>query len=94
MVSLNNVKKELYNIKEYVIGVYHHNNITYLILSHNEENKTLDVINFTQFGAIQKTSSIPILGHYELFPDNQNMNQMLNNSFEWTKFISKFSGMI
>lgn len=91
MVSLNNAHKEIRRLKDFVIGVYFHANTTYLIISIDEKTKTLDTINFTQFGAIQRDFNMPIIGHYQLFPDGKNMNEMLNSPFDWTEFISKFN---
>lgn len=81
---------ELNIIKSSVIGILYHNNTIYLVVHYNEKNKTVDAINITQFGAIQKNYAMPIMGKFELFPNNQNMNQMLDHIFEWTKFIAQF----
>ena len=91
MVSLDNVHKELRTLKKFVIGVYFHANTVYLIISHDERTKTLDTINITPFGAIQRDYNMPIRGHYELFPDGKNMNDMLDNPQDWASFISIFS---
>jgi hypothetical protein len=55
-------------------------------------NVTIDTITFSQFGNIQEKFNLPIdYGVLKLFPDNKNMNDMLDNPFEWNAFIKSFS---
>ncbi len=93
--AISNGQIGLYNLKDEVIGIYHHANTTYLVLEHNTESNNISIaVNVTQFGAIQTNYGMPNIGHLELFPDGKNMNDMLNDPFQWTMFISKFSGQI
>ena len=53
--------------------------------------KTLDTINITDFGAIQSNYCLSKrVGQLHLFPDDKNMNDMLDNPFEWSRFMAKF----
>ena len=56
-------------LKDLIIGIYEYENNLYLITSYNKENNTLNAVNVTQGGAINTTYNMPILEHFELFPE-------------------------
>lgn len=80
-------------LKEDVIGIYKHHTLGVfeLVLSINKQLKTIETCFISQFGVIQRGYSIPYQqGKLILFPDGKNMNNMLENPFEWEKFIKQF----
>lgn len=83
----------LETLKMYTIGIYKHSNIGIfeLVLSIDKQRETIETVFISQFGAIQRGFSVPYQqGILKLFPDNRNMNQMLDNPFEWNEFIKSF----
>lgn len=94
MKSIRNAQNELNNLKNEVIGVYKHRNIGVfeLVLSVDKEKETIKTVFISQFGAIQQGFAIPYQqGILHLFPENKNMNQMLDDPFEWQAFINQFN---
>ena len=92
MKKYTTVQKELDKLKNDVIGLFkmRNSNVFELIIN-VKEFATLDVIRITQFGAIQQEFNLPIhYGTFKLFPDNKNMNQMLDNPFEFDIFVESF----
>lgn len=94
MKSIKTAQNELNSIKNDVIGLFkmRNSNVFELVVNHQKVNETVDVIRITQFGVIQLEYDLPIhFGNLKLFPDNKNMNEMLDNPFEWDTFIKSFS---
>jgi len=93
MKSITNAQQELNTLKNDIIGIYKHrtSGVFELVLSINKQTETIETCFISQFGAIRRGFGIPYrLGILKIFPDNKNMNQMLNNPFEWDKFIKQF----
>ena len=68
------------------IGVYE------LVLKINKDAETIETIFISQFGAIQRGFGIPYQqGQLIMFPQGKNMNQMLDNPFEFDAFIKSFN---
>lgn len=94
MKSIRTAQNELNNIKNDVIGIFKmkNSNVFELVVNYQKTDETVDVIRITQFGVIQLEYDLPIhFGKLKLFPDRSNMNDMLDNSFEWEAFIKSFS---
>jgi len=94
MKSIKTAQNELNTLKNDVIGLFkmRNSNVFELAVNHQKVNETVDVIRITQFGVIQLEYDLPIhFGTLKLFPDNKNMNDMLDNPFEWDAFIKSFS---
>lgn len=92
MVNTQQAQIQLDELKHGVIGLFksRNSNVFELVTDVND-NDTIDVIRITQFGIIQQECNLPVhFGTLKLFPDNKNMNQMLENPFEWNEFINSF----
>lgn len=86
--SLNELKKEIIGIFKIVDsdGTFRYELIVDL------DDNTVDTLNITQFGAIQQTHGCPrSFGIVKLFPNNQNMCEILLNPFEFNEFINSFN---
>ena len=93
MVHTQQAQRELNTLKNDVIGLFkmRNSNVFELVINCQETNQTIDVIRITQFGVIQKEHNLPThFGRLHLFPNNKNMNQMLDNPFEFNAFIKSF----
>ena len=93
MKSITNAQQELDTLKNDVIGLFkmRNSNVFELVVNHQETNQTIDVIRVTQFAVIQLEFNLPIhYGQLIMFPNNKNMNQMLDNPFEFDAFIKSF----
>lgn len=94
MKSIKNAQQELNTLKNDVIGIYKHRTLGVfeLVLKINKEAETIETIFISQFGAIQRGFGIQYQqGILKLFPDNKNMNEMLDNPFEFDAFIKSFN---
>ena len=94
MKSIKNAQSELNSIKDNVIGIFkmRNSNVFELVVNYQETNQTIDVIRVTQFAVIQLEFNLPIhFGTLFLFPADKNMNEMLDNPFEWAEFIKQFN---
>lgn len=94
MKSIKTAQQELNVLKNDVIGLFKSRNSTIfeLVVNHQETNQTIDVIRVTQFAVVQLEYNLPIhFGQLIMFPQGKNMNQMLDNPFEWDAFIKSFS---
>ncbi len=79
----------LHNLKSDVIGIVKNHDRFELLIKENEN--TLDTVNITEFGAVHFNYQLPkSYCHWILFPDNNNMNEMLDNPYEWDKFMRQF----
>jgi hypothetical protein len=92
MKTIRNAQNELNTLKNDVIGIFKMRDVFLLVVNHQEPNNTIDIIRVTQFAVIQLEFNLPIhFGTLHLFPDNKNMNEMLENPFEWAEFIKQFN---
>jgi hypothetical protein len=94
MKPIQKAQQELNNLKNDVIGLFkmRNSNIFELVIDCKETNQTIDVIRITQFAVVQIEYNLPThFGRLYLFPKGKNMNQMLDNPFEWDAFIKSFS---
>jgi len=94
ITNIAKVQNELNVLKNDLIGIYKHSTIGVfeLVLSIDKNTETIETCFISQFGAIQRGFLIPYQqGKLSLFPDNKNMNDMLDNPFEWDAFIKSFS---
>ena len=90
MKSITNARQELNNLKNDVIGLVLIHGTFHLVTEVDET--TFDSIFITHFGAIQRDFSVSRqMFNVKLFPDNKNMNEMLDNPFEFDAFIKSFS---
>ena len=91
MASTAKAQNELNDLKNYVIGIFKTNNKIHLVMNYQEPNQTVDLLTVNEFGVLQKEFNIPIdFGKLFLFPDNKNMNEMLNDVFGWAEFCKQF----
>ena len=91
MVSTVKAQKELDDLKNHVIGIFKSDNKIHLVMNYEESIQTVDLLTVTGFGALRKEFNIPIyFGRLFLFPDNKNMNEMLNDVFGWAEFRKQF----
>lgn len=93
MINTQQAQIQLDELKFGVIGLFKsRNSDLFELVTDVNDNDTIDVIRVTQFGVIQSEFNLPIhYGVFKLFPDNKNMNQILNNPFEWNDFIKSFT---
>lgn len=94
MVDTQQAQQQLDELKKEVIGLFkgRNSNVFELVINCQEANDTIDVIRVTQFAEIQKQFKLAThFGKLQLFPNNKNMYQMLNNPFEWAEFIEDFN---
>jgi hypothetical protein len=94
MKSIRNAQQELNNLKNDVIGLFkmRNSNVFELVVNHQETNQIIDVIRVTQFAVVQLEYNLPIhFGQLIMFPQGKNMNEMLNNPFEFDAFIKQFN---
>ena len=91
MKSITNAQQELNTLKNDVIGLFKIKDCFELVVQVYET--TIRTIRITQFGVIQESlyNFDYVRGNFKLFPDNKNMNQMLDNPFEFDAFIKSFS---
>lgn len=95
--NINIAQQGLNNLKNDVIGIFkpHFRGRFELIIKNNEN--TLDTINITEFGAIQRNIALPKdSGKIMMFEDAltcraKNLNDMLDNPFEFDAFIKSFN---
>ena len=91
MVSTAKAQNELNDLKNYVIGIFKTKNKIHLVMNYQEPNQTVDLLTVNEFGVLQKEFNVPIdFGKSFLFPDNKNMNEMLNDVFGWAEFRKQF----
>jgi len=93
MKSIKKAQQELNSIKNDVIGLFkmRNSNVFELVVNYQEPNQTIDVIRITQFAVVQLEFNLPVhFGTLHLFPKNKNMNEMLEDVYEWDKFIKQF----
>ena len=93
MVNTQQAQMQLDELKYGIIGLFkNRGSNNFELVTDVNDNDTIDVIRITQFGVIQQEYNLPIhFGTLKLFPDNMNMNQMLDNPFDWNDFINSFS---
>ena len=92
MIHTQQAQMQLDELKHGIIGLFKQrgSNVFELVTDVND-NESIDVIRITQFGIIQQEIYLPIhYGTLKLFPDNMNMFEMLDSSFDWNDFISSF----
>ena len=91
MISTLKAQNELNNLKNYVIGVFISGNKIHLVMNYQKPNETVDLLTVTDFGILQKEFNTPTyFGRLFLFPENKNMNEMLNDVFGWAEFCKQF----
>ena len=93
MIHTQQTQMQLDELKHGIIGLFKmkSSNQFEMVIEVND-NDTIDTIRFTQFGIVQEEFNLPIhYGTYKIFPDNKNMNEMLDNPFEWNEFVESFS---
>lgn len=91
MVSTAKAQNELNDLKNYVIGIFKTKNKIHLVMNYQESNQTVDLLTVNEFGVLQKEFNTPIdFGKLFLFPENKNMNEMLNDVFGWAEFRKQF----
>ena len=92
--NINIAQQGLNSLKNDVIGLYKHRSLGVfeMVLKVNKESETIETVFISQFGAIQRGFSVPYQqGQLIMFPQGKNMNQMLDNPFEFDAFIKSFS---
>ena len=92
MVSTGKAQNELNDLKNHVIGIFKTNNKIHLVMNYQEPNQTVDLLTMNDFGILQKEFNTPIdFGRLFLFPENKNMNEMLDDVFGWAEFCKQFN---
>ena len=92
MVSTGKAQNELNDLKNHVIGIFKSDNKIHLVMNYQEPNQTVDLLTVTVFGVLQKEFNVPIyFGRLFLFPENKNMNEMLDDVFGWAEFCKQFN---
>lgn len=91
MVSTSNAQKELNDLKNHVIGIFKTGIKIHLVMNYQESIQTVDLLTVTGFGELLKEFNVPISsGRLFLFPNNKNMNEMLDDVFVWEDFRKQF----
>lgn len=81
------LQKELNQLKNSVIGIFKTNGGVFELIM-KDYIDSVDTIYITSFGAIHECHGMPLhYGKKVLFPDNKNMNEMLNDPFLWNDFL-------
>ena len=92
MVSTGKAQNELNDLKNHVIGIFKSGNKIHLVTNYEESIQTVDLLTVTVFGVLQKEFNVPIyFGRLFLFPENKNMNEMLDDVFGWAEFCKQFN---
>ncbi len=93
MIHTQQAQMQLDELKHNIIGLFKMKSSNqFEMLINVNHNLTIDTIRFTQFGIIQEELNLPThYGTYKVFPNNKNMNEMLDNPFEWNEFVESFS---
>lgn len=93
MIHTQQAQMQLDELKHSIIGLFKmRNSKQFEMLIEVNDNDTIDVVRFTQFGIIQEEFNLPThYGTYKVFPDNKNMSEMLDNPFEWNEFVESFN---
>ncbi len=96
ITNIREAQNSLTALKNDVIGIYKHRTLGVfeLVFSIDKKSETIETCLISQFGAIQRGFNIPYKtqqGTLHLFPDNKNMNEMLDNPFKWDAFIKQFN---
>ena len=92
MVSTGKAQNELNDLKNHVIGIFKSDNKIHLVMNYEESIQTVDLLTVTVFGVLQKEFNVPIyFGRLFLFPENKNMNEMLDDVFGWAEFCKQFN---
>ena len=86
-MNKDKAQNELDKLKDSDIGIFKTNSGVYeLIVKDNTDS--VDTIYINSFGVIYQSYNIPLhYGKKGIFPDNKNMNEMLNYPFGWNDFI-------
>lgn len=93
MNTITTAQQALDSLKNEVIGIYKHRSLGVfeLVLNINKDAETITTVFISSFGAIQKGYGVQYQqGQLRIFPNGKNMNDMLNNPFEWSEFINQF----
>lgn len=94
MRSIIHLRKELFELRNDVIGLFKHRTTGAfeLVLEVDDARYVIDSVFISSFGAISPSYGMPTnSGTLILFPDGKNMNDMLDDPFEWDTFIKSFS---
>lgn len=92
MYSIQEARMSLERLKKDVIGLVKNQDLFDLITYKWEDLEAVDTVTITQFGAIQENFRFPVkYGEVKYFPNNKNMEEMLDNPFEFDNFIKSFS---
>jgi hypothetical protein len=93
MKSIKTARQELNTLRNDVIGIFQnrHGGVFEMIVNNQDVNSSIDTIYISSFGVICVNYNTPkSLGTVKLFPNNKNMNEMLNDPFEWDAFMKQF----
>lgn len=93
-LAIQNTNESLNALKNEIIGLFKIGDNFELVIDFDKDTNTIDTVRITQFGSLQNTYNIPFnrIGHFKLFPYGKNMNEMLENPFDWSDFIKSFGG--
>lgn len=91
MDSVKATQEQFKILKDDIIGIFRNQGQFEMVLKvRNEE--TLDTISISHYGAISQNYGVPKkFGKLILFPDDMNMNQMLEHPFVWDAFMKQFN---
>lgn len=89
--SAQHLRNSLEAFKRDVIGlVKNQDRFDLIVYKHSDE--LIDTFTITQFGALQENFQFPTkYGEVKYFPNGKNMDEMLENPFEFDAFIKSFS---
>lgn len=92
MIHTQQAQMTLDELKFGIIGLFKsRGSNNFELVTDVNDNDTIDVIRVTQFAVIQHEYNLPIhYGILKLFPQGKNMNDILDNPFEFDVFISSF----
>lgn len=92
MVNTQQAQMHLDELKFGVIGIFKNHNGGVFELITDDNGDTIDTIYISSFGAIQQSfNHSKHYGQVEMFEQGVNMNQMLDNPFEWNEFMKRFN---
>jgi hypothetical protein len=87
-MNTGKAQNELNDLKNQVIGIFKSSKDAPFELIVGKNTNSIDTIHITNFGAIQKSFHIPNhIGKVVFFEGGKNMNDMLNEPFEWAEFM-------
>lgn len=83
----DNLKKELHDLKDQVIGIMKNPGSGRYELVLSEDTLNFSTIHITNFGSITSNKYPKSIFKFSRFPDNKNLNQVMEDPFQFDEFV-------